>query len=58
MARQQLYDQIWAELDKHGYDMHDEVIPYIIFNEACDAVGTNPDDIIDDFSEQFNVDIG
>lgn len=55
MAHQQLYDRIWAELGKLGYD---DVIPYIIFKDVCEEVGADPEEIMDDFSERFNVDIG
>lgn len=54
----ELYEQIWVELNKLGYDKNDEVIPYVMFNEVCDEVKVETDDIIDEFCEKFNVDVG
>lgn len=52
------YNDIWTELNKLGYDKNDDVIPYIMFNEACDIVNVDPENIMDDFSNMFNIDIG
>lgn len=52
------YADIWKELNKEGYDINDEVIPFVIFNEACELTGFDADFIMNEFSNVFDIDIG
>ena len=55
---QSIYEEVWWELQKMGYDTGDD-ISYFDFTEACENVGPDPEDIdIDTFSEIYNVNIG
>lgn len=50
--------KIWQALEKLGYNRGDDV-PYFHFNECCEELDINTDDIdVDKFAETYDINIG
>lgn len=52
------FGKIWQALEKLGYNRGDDV-PYFHFNECCEELDINIDDIdVDKFAETYDINIG
>lgn len=52
------FGKIWQALEKLGYNLGDDV-PYFHFNECCEELDINIDDIdVDKFAETYDINIG
>lgn len=52
------FGDIWQALEELGYNQGDD-IPYFHFNECCEELDIDVDDIdIDRFAERYDVNIG
>ena len=58
MLRQSRSEKVWQALEQLGYNRGDD-IPYFHFNECCEELGFDVDDInVEKFAKSYDVNIG